>query len=338
VPRLLRCQGISESKYCLTPRPALVLLTFYRPRGWGVLVLQESSFLPTKDFENSLGLPEKESRQVSNAAVGQWIDISRGIKNIPENAIQQSWIRGRRTQQDMLRELGQLLESEYWFEAYSSAHPPPRWPMAPSLPHIVSHPSWESRSTPERFPDGPSGHRSLMKPKLVLRDGSSILRTYETDIELRSHQQGGVGIMFQHATRQLRDQPRDRGLVRWAHERLSNNIYVPELSLVVIASMSGRVALVTLTRPRKYQLDVERGFKIEAILPAKKEEDKGWRPICALLGVAVGPLPFAGKPEKVSSATPARPRRYRLMIQYYDLDILSYEISRDSTTDNLSIL
>lgn len=319
-------------------RPPLVLLTFYRPRGWGVLVLQESSFLPTKDFEDSLGLSEMESRHASHAAVGQWIDISRGIKDIPGNAIQQSWIGGRRTQQDVLSELGQLLESEYWFEAYSSAHPPHRWPLAPSIPRAVSHPSWESRGSPEPFPDSPPRHYGLMKPKLVLGDGSSILRTYETDIELRSHQQGGVGIMFQHATRQLRDHPRDRGLVRWAHERLCNNIYVPELSLVVIASMSGRVALVSLTRPRKHQLDFDRGFKIEAILPAKKDEDKGWRPICALLGVAVGPLPFAGKPEKVTSATPARPRRYRLMIQYYDLDILSYEISRDSTTDNLSVL
>ena len=83
------------------------------------------------------------------------------------------------------------------------------------------------------------------------------------------------------------------GPARLAMERLGTLLLVPELSLVVGASMSGRVALVTLTRPEPANdvLGLKRGFKIEAILPTEQDEDKNMRPLCPLYGVAVGPLP-----------------------------------------------
>lgn len=172
-------------------------------------------------------------------------------------------------------------------------------------------------------------------PDWVLADGSSILRLYETDIELRSPEVDGVGIMMQHVIKQIQPQPPGLPALHWAHERLSNYHYVPELSLVVAGSMCGRVALITMTRPQP-DLSFKRGFKVEAILPTEKDEDDRLRPVCPLFGVAVGPLPLgsSGTPDRIS---PARPRRYRLMLQYYDLRILSYEISRGAPSDDLSI-
>jgi hypothetical protein len=43
-----------------------------------------------------------------------------------------------------------------------------------------------------------------------------------------------------------------------------------------------------------------------------------------------------GRPDAYSN--PPRPRRYRIMLQYYDQRILSYEISRGTDFDTLTIV
>ncbi|KAI0136537.1 hypothetical protein BJ170DRAFT_677408 [Xylariales sp. AK1849] len=305
-----------------------------KPRGWGVLVLHESSFLPTKNFKDSLGLLEQDSRPARNAVVGQWIDISRGIKEVPRNSTQHPYARARHSERALWHEHRRLVEYDYWFEDYNDGQSS-RWPWASSMPRMLSSPPKEIRNGPEEPEDGATIRRGLFNPQMVLGDGSSIIRTYETDIELRSHEEGGVGIMFQHATRQVYTAQGRLPAVRWAQERLHSNHHVPELSLVVAASMCGRVALLTLTRPEKQNLGFKRGFKVEAILPTKKEEDNGLRPICPLFGVAVGPLPLARRSNKGDRPSP---RRFRLMLQYYDLRVLSYEISRHPEADDLTII
>ena len=169
-----------------------------------------------------------------------------------------------------------------------------------------------------------------LRPKTVLPDGSSILRTYEVDMELRSSDEDGTSIMFANATVQSKPPQAVLPRVGWSHERLSNLLHVPELSLVVAGSMCGRVALVTLTRPQGHAGSARRGFKIETILPTASEENRGLRPICPLLGVAISPVFQADGSE--------RSKRYRLLLHYYDLRILSYELSRDSMTSTLSVL
>ncbi|KAI0164710.1 hypothetical protein GGR57DRAFT_208871 [Xylariaceae sp. FL1272] len=159
----------------------------------------------------------------------------------------------------------------------------------------------------------------------------SILRTYETGIELCGGN-GQVGIMLDHAIYQTRPRRGFMPGLPFAPERLGNLVHIPELFLVAAGSLCGRVALITLTRPMDSRYSFRRGFKIEAILPTAADEDKFIRPICPLLGVAVGPILSSGNED------PFDARRYRIMIQYYDLRILSYEIYRDALSNEICIV
>jgi hypothetical protein len=143
--------------------------------------------------------------------------------------------------------------------------------------------------------------------------------------------------------RQPLHQSYDPQSVYLAHyERLNMVLSVPELSLAIVASQAGRVALLTLTcRDGR-----DPAFRIEHILPYESQEQEGQRPVNPLLGVAVGPV--QGR-EKVSASAGLlepgtlrnrlqlwrkyeRLRRYRLMLTYADHTVLSYELARASPT------
>ena len=91
---------------------------------------------------------------------------------------------------------------------------------------------------------------------------------------------------------------------------------IPELGLVLIGNQVGRVGILSMTR---WEEQKQSGYRIEAILPLKEEEERGIRPRKALLGMAVGPV--QGMERKGAS-------RWRLLMYYCDHTILSYEISR----------
>ncbi|KAI1083309.1 hypothetical protein F5B20DRAFT_458489 [Whalleya microplaca] len=305
----------------------------YRPRGWGILVLPESSFLPTDNYRESLGIPRQEATYIDNERTGRWIDISQGLKHIKNNSGEHPWVRSGNAHRFAINphEQRRIQLEAPWHDS-----PPGNWRTIPwsyqdSMPY--KNPATLRPAAARRlYPRTPG----LPRPRPILGDGSSIMRTYEMDIELRSFEEDGVGIMFEKSIYQSRPDLAVLPSVRVSHERLSTLIHVPELSLVVAASMCGRVALVTLTRPKYGNLSFKRGFKIEGFLPTKKEEDSQLRPVCPLLGVAVAPVPFSGNLELAEE--PVSRRRYRLMLHYYDLRILSYELSRNSATDSLSVL
>ncbi|KAI1504441.1 hypothetical protein F5X99DRAFT_41067 [Biscogniauxia marginata] len=323
----VRVEGIHNFR---TPSDRQRLFQWPRelPRAWGVLVLPESSFLPTKSYADSLGLKPREAKYASNEKIGRWIDVSEGINHVKNNSTTHPWVRSGSINRFAINPHVQRRQKwESWYD-YSS-NPTPAWSdtidaqgqqyASPVLPRGQSQAGKKT----------PSG-------KLVLGDGSSIMRTYELDIELRSFEEDGIGIMFERAIDQ--DRPTNTVLpaMRWSHERLSNLIHVPELSMVVAGSLCGRVALITLTRPLYVRAPFKRGFKIEAILPTKKEEDSQLRPICPLLGVAIAPMPCSGKLGKADE--PLGTRGYRLMLHYYDLRILSYEVFRNMATEELSVI
>ncbi|KAI0890618.1 uncharacterized protein GGS22DRAFT_151411 [Annulohypoxylon maeteangense] len=299
-------------------------LNSHKPRGWGVLVLPESSFLPMKNKEEAIGMALDDARYVSNDKVGRWVDISLGIKNVENNSRVHPWVRwGHHTQFAFNPLEPRRVQLEVpWCDFGSSTSPPSK---KDAMGDKMSRHERESRTTFKPQP----------KLRTVLRDGSSIMRTYEMDIELRSFEEEGRGIMFEKVIDQLRPSQAVLPLMRVAHERLANLIHVPELSLVVAASLCGRVALITLTRPEEKGLSFKRAFRVEAILPTAHDEDSDRRPICPLLGVAIGPIPFSGSPELADKPINARP--YRIMLHFYDLSILSYDLSRCSATDSLSI-
>jgi hypothetical protein len=103
---------------------------------------------------------------------------------------------------------------------------------------------------------------------------------------------------------------------------------IPELSLLVVGSQTGRAALITFTKPNVFS---EKGpvvnFRVDLILPCKKQEDEGLQPDLPLFGLAVGPIQTATKS--------TGPRNWRLIMHYYDHSVLSYDLSRDEQTDDL---
>ncbi|KAI1101099.1 hypothetical protein F4804DRAFT_22860 [Jackrogersella minutella] len=300
---------------------------FHKPRGWGVLVLPESSFLPMKTKEEALGLPLSDAKYAFNDKIGRWVDISQGIKYVKNNSSVHPWTRWRQTTRFAFNPLeprrAQLETTWYDFDANMTLPS-----LYDSIGDSFSREWRESRSES-------TNSRNIPRLETVLGDGSSILRAYEMDIELRSFEEGGMGIMFEKAIDQIRPSQAVLPSMRMSHERLANLIHVPELSLVVAGSLCGRVALITLTRPEERGLSFKRGFKIEAILPTKRDEDRQKRPICPLLGVAVGPAPLSGDIEPGDRS--ADGKRYRIMLHYYDLRILSYDMFRSSPTEPLAV-
>lgn len=117
------------------------------------------------------------------------------------------------------------------------------------------------------------------------------------DIELVCSSPNSVGIMLDNVIIQEKP-PRTTltPLMNLFHPapRLANLLHVPELSLVVAGSICGRVVLITLTCLMTKHYSFKHGFKVEAILPTRNDEDRHLRPICPLLGVAIGPIPSSG--------------------------------------------
>ncbi|KAL9123741.1 MAG: hypothetical protein Q9217_006860, partial [Psora testacea] len=74
-------------------------------------------------------------------------------------------------------------------------------------------------------------------------------------------------------------------------ERLNMVHHISELGVVAVGNQAGRVALLIMT----YWPEVHRyGFRLEAILPFKSQEEKGMRPEAPLLGMAISPVQGQG--------------------------------------------
>ncbi|TGJ86642.1 hypothetical protein E0Z10_g2129 [Xylaria hypoxylon] len=291
------------------------------PRGWGVLVLPASSFLPTNTFQDSLGLSPAEAVYVRGKGCGYYIGTGKSVKHIKDNSVLHPWVRENRTHRFRL--------APHWHGIEASV----RWY------NEKSDCCKEWTADQDEAADNPSEQVTLGVPinnsvnnTVILPDGSSVMRTYEKDIELVGGDQN-IGIMFDNAIHQQIPPQTLLPFVQFSPERLSNLLHVPELCLVVAASLCGRVALITLTRPSNPHYSFKRGFRVEAILPKRTEEDHRIRPICLLLGVAIGPIPSVGGGNNRLLGD----RRYRIMLHYYDHRILSYEVHRNSITGELSV-
>lgn len=148
-------------------------------------------------------------------------------------------------------------------------------------------------------------------------------------------------------------------------DRLNMTHQIPELGVIAIASQIGRVALLTsatIQYSDKYvqshqlrsrsavppPLRTCPGFQIAAILPFKSQEHQtrghsGVRPETPLLGFAISPILGSDTSTSRSSSSSVagekgRTGRYRLLMTYYDHTVLSYEISRGESGDELLVL
>lgn len=173
----------------------------------------------------------------------------------------------------------------------------------------------------------PEREKVDLKPPIYrLQDKCAILRTYQDDIELIAP----TATMPRTICRKVLKQILHVSIGHQIHfERLIFQTLIVELSLVIVGSQIGRVALISLTRPEdsfSHHGPVTM-FRVDQILPTKTHETMGFRPSVPLLGLAVSPLQGQQMKER---------RRWRLIMHYYDHSILSYELSREG--DDLLVL
>jgi len=175
---------------------------------------------------------------------------------------------------------------------------------------------------------------------MLSRSGEVILQSYRHSITLRPTQDETSPTQCDNILRQ--EFPHDVWFPRplTGYDRLNMLATIPELSLVLVASQIGRVALITVTRlvQRDSRLGHIVGMRVDLILPFKDEESvEKIRPSHGLLGMAVGPLQNE-RTKMAARGFGEGPRRWRLMLHYYNHTILSYEISREEETGELIVI
>jgi hypothetical protein len=178
----------------------------------------------------------------------------------------------------------------------------------------------------------------------------SILRTTCTSVELQSLDPGSASVLCrdvipQHNYHHRRPTPWDLSI--HLCERISMLQQVPELGLVVLGSLNGRVALLSLSKPPERHgfgaggfgdgLSIPRAFRVEAVLPRKSDEDKKLRPWVALHGIAVSPAPELRTRGLGLYRERSRGQVWRLILHYMDHTILMYDITRRLDADELLI-
>ncbi|OAA68482.1 Ribonucleotide reductase, transcriptional regulator CRT10 [Niveomyces insectorum RCEF 264] len=169
-----------------------------------------------------------------------------------------------------------------------------------------------------------------------MADRFSILRTFDTSIELLDTDVCVPSALFRNVPKPPTALPFTLWDMQRDFHRCSLLQHVPEISLVVVGNMFGRVALL---RPVKMNLRStqpslvvpQRSFRVEHVLPRLPEEERGLRPPCCLLGIAVSriPEPCAGQYQlfNTKKRTEAKiPRRWRLILHYMDHTVLQYYI------------
>lgn len=151
-----------------------------------------------------------------------------------------------------------------------------------------------------------SAHRKVesQKPWLLTRRaenesdevsmrGISFLRANSEDVEMLDLDKNGCGVACHHVLPAL---THDESLIPWDYHGLGKRVAmlltIPELHLVILGSMHGRVALLTLTKPPKAEGShiPPRAFRVDAVLPFKSEvRRQPW--VCLLVSTDLPKLP-----------------------------------------------
>jgi len=114
----------------------------------------------------------------------------------------------------------------------------------------------------------------------------------------------------------------NRDYVRYhrLYERLWSHVVIPELSVVLMATVSGRCAIYSLLEGpgEKPEVTSVKYLHLDRIVPFRDQEENGDRPVACLMGIAVAPL----DPAK-------RYHHWRLFLHYEDNTVLCYLLRRD---------
>lgn len=125
--------------------------------------------------------------------------------------------------------------------------------------------------------------------------GLSFLRANSEDVEMLTLDEHGCGVACHHVLPAL---THDESLVPWDYHGLGKRVAmlltIPQLNLVILGSMHGRVALLTLTKPPQTHGTriPTRAFRVDAVLPFQSEVRQ--QPWVCLLVSARSPCPTGG--------------------------------------------
>lgn len=159
------------------------------------------------------------------------------------------------------------------------------------------------------------------KPRPILESCHIFLRTYAYDIELLSHGLDETTVDTRMLNPLQENDNNGRGIFR-----LNMLALISELNIVIVASQSGNVCLLTLTRLNDPNgiLPPFLSMRLDRRLPFLSQK-RDFQPRCPLLGIAVSPLQKSTSSSHIKGVA----RRWRLILHYYDHTVLSYELGRE---------
>lgn len=358
--------------------------------GWNVLPITDAQLRPTRTLRAAIGMPPKNAVYRGKTARGAWLDISRGMAEVPNDA---AFLR-HRDRFDRFDTVDHSSDTDAIAPANSVSH----LAVQMALSGKVYQPQFDENDNLDLGGDRPvriamtmvpvtgdhycefkntqglvdyvgaqasrralrmSGALTLDEYRFVrgigpkgrhLLHGVSFLRAYDDGAEILSLEpkEDGCGVVCHHV---LTNVNLYRQRTYWDMQfsnRCSMLLTIPELNLVVLGSMCGRVALLTLTQPPPCLLDprlnAPRTFRVEAVLPLDTEDEARERPYVCLLGMAVSPVPetrvlglslrktrraaYGGRKTRkmLPGAEAPAPKRWRLILNYMDHSILQYDI------------
>lgn len=244
----------------------------------------------------------------------------------------------------------------------------PEFTCAQALVDFVAGEACTGRSMrmpkPLSLTDYRTGTNCKSEDQHLLR-GVSFLRAYEEGAEIVSLEpkQDSCGVICHHVLTNVNLYRQRSYWDMQFGKRCSMLLTIPDLNLVILGSMCGRVALLTLTQPPRKddtpKTHPRRAFRVEAVLPFEAEDKARERPYVCLLGVAVSPVPetsaqglglrkrmpsaYGGRrlrSEKLVDVETEAPKRWRLILNYMDHTILQYDIVKrqdDEDAEGLSV-
>lgn len=356
--------------------------------GWNVLAITDAQLLPTRTLKQAMGFNPKDAvYRGKYPSRGSWIDISGSMVAVPDNAAA--------SKHEALSELFQLPDQSSEYDGLPPGFYGPPDLRRPYVGHAFEpapveeedvetklgmimvpatgehHKEFSDFETFDRCIGQSGAHmrqahmpgpRTLSwlrqeKPKSAILRNISFLRANNEDVEMLTlddaeHDVGQVcHDVLTNINVHRHQVPWDMRLA----QRCSMLLTIPELHLVVLGSMCGRVALLTLTKPPDAHATAEdhglprrprRTFRIDSVLPFKSNEDEFQRPQVCLLGISVSPVPetesvvgmrrrrptaYGGRRRGAGASPemePEAPRRWRLLLYYMDHTILQYEIAK----------
>ncbi|PSS03638.1 hypothetical protein BD289DRAFT_478469 [Coniella lustricola] len=337
------------------PQPTLAPINpHHHPaiQGWNILAVTDAQLLPTDSYRSAMGVQAHHMVYRGATTRGAWTDISKCMAEVSHNAAHE--IHERHSRKYIIHDASRATDGPWNGTRECDAqylHLSDRicntsFPQEENLgmtmiPYSGEH--WPESSNPRSIFDcadfAAAGRRKAGLPRSWTLDefrdkrggeasvahllrGVSFLRANTEDIEMLSlrDRQDDSGMVCHHvltkymSVRGGRTQiPGDMAF----GERCSMLLTIPELHMVIIGSMSGRVALLTLTRPPESQRQApqqesnhmtssarhfrqrpvpRRAFRVDAVLPFKAEEALRHRPLVCLLGIAVSPVPETAHP------------------------------------------